>query len=632
MKKDTMFFWRPMLVWILTFICFMVVWSISEYYDGTEILYSDSVRIIKEQTADLTKVTIKSNNVAKINLNEDGKNMLYKVVIPDKEKFVEMLNEIKDVTPEANFSIEVKKKTSSFVFDVFKAILIYLVFKNFWEAVIYIFFPRTAKNKEPERNDSQENNSRAKEEPNTTYASLGNSRTAVTLNDLMNKMFSNDFSSEIKSHLANDVKISFKDVAGMENVKEALKDIGQGIIFAEKYEENGAKIPSGILLDGEPGTGKTLVARALAGELNIPFIQYAGTEMSSKWVGESEEKLRQIFDYAKANAPCVIFFDEIDSIAKSRKNNTASYEKNLLNQLLTCLDGFEPRDGVIFIAATNLAESLDVAITRPGRFDRIIKIELPNEDEREAILKLHAKNKKLSSKINLRELAQNTATLSGAYLANIMNEAAILQIKNNHPYITPEDINEAHRTVLFGQKSTRVMNSEEKHLTAIHELGHAFTSKEPIKEISIVPRGSMGGYTWYKHSEHTYITSNRIKENLISLLGGRAAEEVILGDISTGAQNDMERAWQMASDYIVKYGMSEKMGPISIKVTDSMSESAKEIVFNETKEMIVTAFESAVQKVTENREKIEDLAKILEVEETMLGEDFYYFKTNNISI
>ena len=565
-----------------------------------DISYSQAMQMIEENPSQVSNIVVKpKKSEVTIKFRENNKNIRYVTIVPNIENFIEEVMKLK-AKNNGDFDISIRKSTSTYFWECFKLLLIYYVVSGFWKKVFGIHKKKSESNNTDLEDEKQKNS---------------------ILKELKNVLLS-DFTEDIERHLIKNTGITFEDVAGMENAKSIMKDIATGILEAEKYEEYGAKIRSGILLEGNPGTGKTLLAKALAGEIDVPFIQYSATEMSSKFVGESEDKVRQIFNYAKKNAPCIIFFDEIDSIATSRQKNTASYEKNLLNQLLTCLDGFSPRDGVIFIAATNLAENLDEAIKRPGRFDRIVHVDLPNVKEREAILRVHARNKKLSSEIDLKELALNTSSLSGAYLANILNEAVIIQIKAEHEFITTADLNEAHRIVLFGPKSTVEMSAKEKHLTAIHELGHAITAKERIKEISIVPRGNMGGYTWYNHTEDVYITAGKIKEQLVSLLGGRAAEQAILGEISTGAENDMTRAWNMAYDYVVKYGMSDIMGPISIS-KDTMSEETKEIVFKETRKMISEAIEAATDIIKEKQQVIEELSQILESKETILGEEFY---------
>lgn len=432
-----------------------------------------------------------------------------------------------------------------------------------------------------------------------------------------------DFQDDIQNHIVENESMRYSDIAGMRYVKESIIEVADSILNADRYIENGAKIPSGILLKGEPGTGKTILARALAGELDVPFIQYSATEMLNEFVGNSEKKVKEIFEYAKEISPCIIFFDEIDAIATSRSKNTQRYENTLLIQLLTCLDGFEPRDGVVFIAATNCPDVLDEALTRPGRFDRIINIDLPNLEEREAILKVHARNKHLSDEVDLKDIAKVTQGYSGAYLENILNEAVMFQIRNERCCIHSEDIDEAVRNVLFGNKSNFNQSDEIKHKTAVHELGHAVTSRKKIQEISIVPRGSMGGYTWFIGEELHYISASEIRDEIICYLGGRVAEEVILGDISTGSESDMKQAWKIAQDYIIEYGMSEKLGPVSFTISNETDEQSKTIIFKETNKMILEAYNEAKEIIRKNIKSIKKLSIILEEKGVISGKDFY---------
>lgn len=591
---------------LLSAILFFCLYSLYiNKYGPKTISYSQALQEIEKNldTIDNVKLNLETNE-ARITI--DG-SVRYITIVPNIDTFSEKIINLKKQT-ENDFDVSIDELNNAkefFYKEIFYIIILYIILNVFWSKFLKFIEKLVAKH-----NGNSEVDDDSDKKPKNSF-----------FQGLKEALFE-ESGEEIKNHIAKDMNISFSDVAGMENVKDTLKDIATGIVNAEKYEQYGAKIPSGILLEGPSGTGKTLIAKALSGEIKVPFIHYSATEMSSKWVGNSEKRVREIFDYARENAPCIIFLDEIDSICRSRNANSASYEVSLLNQLLTCLDGFTQRDRVIFIAATNFAESLDEAITRPGRFDRKIHVDLPCLDEREAILKIHARNKKLSSEIDLRELAKNTAKLSSAHLANILNEAAIIQLKADREFIIPDDINEAHRNVLFGVSSNKKSSSDEKHLAAIHELGHAFTSSESIKEISIIPRAGMGGYTWYIHNDKFYTTANQIKEELVSLLGGRAAEAVILGDISTGAENDMKVAWQSAYNYITKYGMSNLMGPISI-TTDEMSDKTKELIFDETKKMINEAFSKATNIIKEKRNLIEEIAKVLENKETILGSEFY---------
>lgn len=624
-------FLKKLLRYVLIFITFVIVAQMLDIFYKDTISYTKALQIVKEDEASIKKIAIdaKKNEVTMYLKDSKSKQTTKSlVVVPDTKDFVDRVVKAKN-NSDADFEVIIWRRTSSVVWDLIRCLTIFILIKKSYESIFNLFEKKSTKGNEDDKtNKTPEQSSQSDTRKPKFFVNFDKGKGNSSIKDLT-RIFSSDFSDEIKNHLVKEVTTNFNDVAGMENAKTAMKDIALGIKNAGVYEENGAKIPSGILLEGEPGTGKTLLARALAGEIKVPFLQYSATEMANKWVGESEEKVRQIFSYAKEHSPCIIFFDEIDSIATSRKQDIASHEKKLLNQLLTSLDGFNQRDGVIFIAATNFTESLDPAIKRPGRFDRIVHIDLPNEEEREAILKVHARNKKLSSDIDLKELARNTATLTGAYLENILNEAAILQIKNNHNFITLEDLEEAHRNVLFGYASKRIFKDSEKHLIAVHELGHAVVSEETIKEISIIPRGNMGGYTWYVHEEENYVTANKIKKKLVSLLGGRAAEEIILGEVSTGAQNDMEKAYEMAYNYVTKYGMSEKFGPISIKNANTMSEESKEEVWKEVKEMISKSSEYAKEIVVNKKAIIENIANVLEEKETIRGEDYYLLSGKN---
>lgn len=616
-------FLTMLLIFVLVFIIITPFLQMLGIFDKT-ISYTKAIQIAEENGASIEKITVNSEKNEAIMYLEDSESKRINrnlVSVPDAKDFIDRMIKAKN-NSNADFEIIVSRKPVSYMWLLAKVIIALCIIQGISKIIFNYFEKKSQQDTQKAEKEDSLGKSSQSEKKTKNFINFDKGQGNSSIKELT-KIFSNDFTGEINEHLVKEVTTNFDDVAGMENAKAAMKDVALGIVNANVYEENGAKIPSGILLEGEPGTGKTLLARALAGEIKVPFLQYSATEMTSKWVGESEERVRQIFSYAKKHSPCIIFFDEVDAIATSRKKETASYEKKLLNQLLTCLDGFNPRDGVIFIAATNFAESLDEAIKRPGRFDRIVHVDLPNEEEREDILKVHARNKKLSSDINLKELAQNTATLSGAVLANILNEAAILQIKNAHDYITLEDLEEAHRNVLFGYASKRKLKYCEKHLTAVHELGHAIASDEIIKEISIVPRGNMGGYTWYVHEEETYVTANKIKKNLVSLLGGRAAEQIILEEVSTGAQNDMERAYEIAYNYVTKYGMSDKIGPVSIKNLSTMSEESKEEVWNEVKNMILEALEEAKKIVKANRTIIENIAIVLETRETIRGKDYY---------
>ena len=343
-------------------------------------------------------------------------------------------------------------------------------------------------------------------------------------------------------------KVTFDDVAGLEEEKAEMIEIVDFLKKPEKYTRMGAKIPRGVLLYGKPGTGKTLIAKAIAGEANVPFISMSGSEFIEMFAGLGASRVRKLFEKARRLAPCIVFIDEIDAIGSRRTSNSGAETENnqTLNQLLVEMDGFSSEETIIVLAATNRPEMLDKALLRPGRFDRQITIPTPDLKGRLEILKIHSKEKKLSSDVNLESIAEDTAGFTGAELANILNEAAILATKNNHEEIENDDIEEAVKKVTVGlEKKERVISDKDKKLTAYHEAGHAVVSRylptqSNVKEVSIIPRGVAGGYTMYKTDEDKYyISKTEMKEKLIALLGGRAAEKLVLDDISTGASNDI---------------------------------------------------------------------------------------------
>ena len=368
-------------------------------------------------------------------------------------------------------------------------------------------------------------------------------------------------------------KIKFNDVAGLDEEKNEMIEIVDFLKEPKKFYEMGAKIPRGVLLCGQPGTGKTLIAKAIAGEAKVPFISMSGSEFIEMFAGLGASRVRKLFEKAKKIAPCIVFIDEIDAIGSRRTSGSGAETENnqTLNQLLVEMDGFDTEETIIVLAATNRPEMLDKALLRPGRFDRQITIALPDMKGREEILKIHAKDKKFADNVSMKDIAGDTAGFTGAELANILNEAAIIATIKKHEAITQNDIEEAVKKVTVGlEKQSRVISEKDKRLTAFHEAGHAIVSSQletqkDIKEVSIIPRGVAGGYTMYKTNEDKYyISKTEMEEKLIALLGGRAAEKLVLNDISTGASNDIEVATQIAKDMIIKYGMSDNLGPISI--------------------------------------------------------------------
>lgn len=420
-------------------------------------------------------------------------------------------------------------------------------------------------------------------------------------------------------------KVRFNDVAGLDEEKEELIEIVDFLKTPEKFTKMGAKIPRGVLLYGKPGTGKTLIAKAIAGEANVPFISMSGSEFVEMFVGLGASRVRKLFEKARKLAPCIVFIDEIDAIGARRTGNSGGESENnqTLNQLLVEMDGFSSEETIIVLAATNRPEMLDKALLRPGRFDRQITIPAPDIRGRLEILKIHAKDKKVSDDVNLESIAEDTAGFTGAELANILNEAAIIATINKHEEIENDDIEEAVKKVTVGlEKKERVISDKDKKLTAYHEAGHAVVGRylptqSNVKEVSIIPRGVAGGYTMYKSDEDKYyISKTEMQERLTALLGGRAAEKLVLNDISTGASNDIEVATNIARDMVTKYGMSDVLGPIDFKGKEPyemqlFGENIGDKIGQEVKLLIDTAYERAQQLLIEHRDKLEIIAQTL---------------------
>ena len=432
-------------------------------------------------------------------------------------------------------------------------------------------------------------------------------------------------------------KVTFDDVAGLDEEKQEMIEIVDFLKSPEKFYEMGAKVPKGVLLCGNPGTGKTLIAKAIAGQANVPFISISGSEFIEMFAGLGASRVRKLFEKAKKLAPCIIFIDEIDAIGARRTSESGAETENnqTLNQLLVEMDGFDSEETIIVLAATNRPEMLDKALLRPGRFDRQITIGLPDINGREAILKIHAKGKKFAEEVSLRSIAEDTAGFTGAELANILNEAAIVATIKEHTEIMQDDIEEAVKKVTVGlEKHNRVISEKDKKVTAYHEAGHAIVSstletQKDIKEVSIIPRGLAGGYTMYKTNEDKcYITKTEMEEKLISLLGGRAAEKIIFQDISTGASNDIEVATEIAKNMITVYGMGETLGPISIHTEKDpyelqlLGDKFTDAIGAEIKILLDTAYEKAQRILMENHEKLERVANTLLEKEVITAEEF----------
>ena len=439
-------------------------------------------------------------------------------------------------------------------------------------------------------------------------------------------------------------KTTFKDIAGLDEEKQEMIEIVDFLKKPKKFQEMGAKIPRGVLLCGNPGTGKTLIAKAIAGEADVPFISMSGSEFIEMFAGLGASRVRKLFEKARKIAPCIVFIDEIDAIGSRRTSSSGSESENnqTLNQLLVEMDGFDTEEAIIVLAATNRPEMLDKALLRPGRFDRQITIGLPDLNGREAILNIHAKDKKIDETVNLRSIAEDTAGFTGAELANILNEAAIIATIKRHKAITNKDIEDAVKKVTVGlEKHSRVISEKDKKLTAFHEAGHAIVSRyletqKEIKEVSIIPRGVAGGYTMYKTNEDKfYVSKQEMQEKLISLLGGRAAEKLALDDISTGASNDIEVATKIATDMVTIYGMSEIVGPISINTEkdpyqmELLGDRFEDSIGAEIKQLIDNAYYQAQKILSEHMDKLEQVATTLMKQEIISAEEFESFFQDN---
>ena len=433
--------------------------------------------------------------------------------------------------------------------------------------------------------------------------------------------------------------VKFEDVAGLDEEKGELIEIVDFLKKPKAYLDMGAKIPKGILLYGKPGTGKTLIAKAIAGEAGVPFISMSGSEFIEMFAGLGASRVRKLFEKAKKMAPCIIFIDEIDAIGSRRTSNSGAETENnqTLNQLLVEMDGFDSTETIIVLAATNRPEMLDKALLRPGRFDRQITIPAPDLNGREEILKLHAKNKKFESNINFKDIAGDTAGFTGAELANVLNEAAIIATRNKHKKISNTDIEEAVKKITVGlEKHNRVVSDKDKKLTAYHEAGHAIVSRfletqNDIKEVSIIPRGLAGGYTMYKTNEDKYyVSKTELLEKMVALMGGRAAEKIALNEISTGASNDIEVATGIAKDMLTVYGMSDSLGPVSLKVNDPyelqiFGEKVIDEVGSQIKILIDNAYITAQKILSEHMDILDAVAETLLEKEKITTEEFEEF-------
>jgi cell division protease FtsH len=451
--------------------------------------------------------------------------------------------------------------------------------------------------------------------------------------------------AKFKQNVDEKRKTTFADVAGADEEKEELQEIVEFLKNPRKYNELGARIPKGVLLVGPPGTGKTLLARAVAGEAGVPFFSISGSDFVEMFVGVGASRVRDLFEQAKKNSPCIVFIDEIDAVGRQRGAGLGGghdEREQTLNQLLVEMDGFGANEGVIMIAATNRPDILDPALMRPGRFDRQVTVGYPDIKGREAILKVHARNKPIAPDVDLATIAKSTAGFTGADLENLLNESALLAARKGLKAITMAEIEEATIKVVMGtEKKSHVMTEKEKKLTAYHEAGHAVATyycptQDPVHEISIIPRGMAGGYTMQIPTEdRSYHTRKEMEEDLVVLLGGRVSESLTLDDISTGASNDIERATKLAHSMIAKYGMSQELGPITYGHDESepflgrdmghvrdYSEATSSAIDREIKRMITEAYQRTETILRDHMDQLHRVAKELFEKEKISGEEF----------
>ena len=587
--------------WLICGIIFIVVLSTILDNTNTKMTYSELISKIEQ--GEVKEIELESDGKT-ANVKIEGQTIPKEVNIPNTESFMNYANEqLKDG------KIKLSEKSQSLLITLLGLISpfgLIIIFFIFWFLLM--------------------NNNATQGGGTGKTMSFGKSKARV-------------------SGVDDKHRVTFKDVAGVEEEKEELEEIVEFLKNPKKFTDMGARIPKGVLLVGGPGTGKTLLAKAVAGEAGVPLFIMSGSDFVEMFVGVGASRVRDLFEQAKKNAPCIIFIDEIDAVGRQRGAGLGGghdEREQTLNQLLVEMDGFGTNEGVIVLAATNRPDILDKALLRPGRFDRQIVVPAPDVLAREKILEVHSKNKKIADDVDLKVIAKNTSGFSGADLENVLNEAALLAARRDLTQIGMKEIEDAMVKVTMGpEKKTRVRSEKENKLVAYHEAGHAVVSRflesqDPVHQISIVPRGMAGGYTMYRPTEDkSFMSKTEMEENIVSLLGGRVAEKLILDDISTGASNDIERASKIARDMVTKYGMSERIGSImfgsgqeevflgrDFAQSKNYSEETAGIIDEETKKIIDAGYNRAVQILSDNIDKLHAVAKVLLEKEKIDSEEF----------
>lgn len=566
---------KLLIILILLGIAIPFVWN-----NGTsQISYTDFVSYVEEGKVE--SITLNSDGKkAEVKLKDEESNK--KVIVPSVDSITELLTQNEQKGNHIKFEM---KEEGINIFSTIISILSILIYSAMF--MLFIFIIKSVKNQ------------------------LGNTNVS-------------------KVEVEKNIKVRFDDIAGIEEQKEELTEIVDFLKNPKKYREIGARTPKGILLSGEPGTGKTLLAKAIAGEAGVSFFNMNGSEFEEMFVGLGAARVRSLFEKARKNSPSIVFIDEIDSIG-GKRGGRYNYSEQTLNQLLVEMDGFKD-DDVVVIAATNRIDSLDLALLRPGRFDRKIYVPKPDIKGREEILKIHSAHLDLGDDINLKEIAAKTAGYTGAELANVTNEAAIIAVRNNHSKVMQKDINEALRKQLIGvAQKNRVISDKVKKLVSYHEAGHALVStllgeSSKVVEISIVSRGRAGGYTMYEDCDDNieYLSSKECLKKICSLLAGRAAESIILKDISTGAQNDLEKATRLVTLMVTKYGMSNVIGPMALTDEEIMSlnKDFNNPISAEIKRILTECNKKTEEILNQNVDLLHKVANVLAEKETISGEEF----------